>query len=54
MVNRKKAMVRYQSALVHIDDEEPIDISKANSEGSIFYCPHCKGEMIPRCGEHNV
>jgi len=46
--------VRYQSALNKIDSEDLIDIRVAKNKGSIFFCPHCKGEMVPRCGEHNA
>ena len=48
-----KSPIQCHSALRNIDSEEIIDINDAKGLGKVFYCPYCKGEMIPRCGKHN-
>jgi hypothetical protein len=46
--------VQYQSALTTPDSDDIIDINESKAVGGKFYCPYCKGEMFPRCGEHNA
>ena len=51
-MKKKKKEVRYSYALDH--ENRLVSILEAKSIDGVFRCPHCKSEMIKRCGENNA
>ena len=48
----KKQDVRYCYALDK--NNHLVSIKDASNMANTFVCPHCKSEMIKKCGQHNA